>query len=58
MIDDNLLLLLELSILIFLCGLGIWRIYRTLWSPTTDAPAETHDMRQEGERLSLQTDSR
>jgi hypothetical protein len=57
MIDGNLLLSLELSILTVLLGAGVWRIYRTLQSPTIDAPApEVHDMRQEGQQLSLQAD--
>ena len=56
MIDANLLLTLELSILTVLVGAGIWRIYKALQSPIIDAPApETHDMREEGQRLSLQT---
>ncbi len=56
MVDANLLLSLELSILTILVGAGIWRIYKTLQSPIIDAPApESHDMREDGQQLGLQT---
>ena len=56
MIDANLLLTLELSILTVLVGAGIWRIYKALQSPMIDAPApESHDMREDGQQLGLQT---
>jgi hypothetical protein len=58
MIDGNLLFLLELCALAALIGLGIWRMFRTRQSATINAsaPAE-NDMRQDGQRLSVQTDT-
>jgi hypothetical protein len=59
MIDGNLLFLLELCALTVLVGVGIWRIYRTRQSATTKASAPVeYDMRQDGQRLSVQTDPR
>ena len=59
MIDGNLLFWLEVCALTALVGLGIWRIYRTQQTavPNTTAPP-AYDMRQDGQRLSVQTDSR
>jgi hypothetical protein len=59
MIDDNVLLLLELCALAVLVGVGVWRIYRTRHPATIDAPAAVeHDMRQDGQLLSVQADPR
>jgi len=59
MIDTNLLFWLELGVLAVLVGAGIWSIYRTPHSATINASAPVvHDMRQDGQRLSLQTDPR
>jgi hypothetical protein len=59
MIDGNLLFSLELCALAVLVGLGTWRIYRNRQSATinTSAPV-AYDMRQDGQRLSVQTDPR
>lgn len=56
MIDNNLLFLLELCALAALIGLGGWRMFRTRESVNASAPA-ANDMRQDGERLSVQTDT-
>jgi len=56
MIDSNLLFLLELSALAVLIGLGTWRMFRTRQSVNASVPA-AHDMRQDGQRLSVQTDT-
>jgi hypothetical protein len=59
MIDGNVLLSLELFALAVLVGVGVWRIYRTRQSATIDAPAAVvHDMREEGQLLSVQADPR
>jgi ABC-type nickel/cobalt efflux system permease component RcnA len=59
MIDGNLLFWLEVCALTVLLGVGIWRIYRTQQSLTINASDPvTHDMRQDGQRLSVQTDPR
>ena len=59
MIDGNLLFLLELCALAALVGIGVWRIYRTRHSATISASAPlAYDMRQDGQRLSVQTDTR
>jgi hypothetical protein len=57
MIDGNLLFSLELCALAVLIGAGVWRIYRTRQSATPNASAPAaHDMRQDGQRVSVQTD--
>ena len=57
MIDGNLLLLLELCALAVLVSAGVWRMFRSRRSATIDAAAPVaHDMRQDGQRLSVQTD--
>jgi hypothetical protein len=49
MIDSNLLFWLEACALTALVGVGIWRIYRTQQTKTTNASAPTaYDMRQVG----------
>jgi len=59
MIDGNVLLSLELCALAVLVGVGVWRIYRTRQSATINAAASAvHDMRQDGQPLSVQTDPR
>ena len=59
MIDFNLLFWLEVCALTILVGVGIWRIYRTQQSATINASDPVaHDMRQDGQRLSVQTDPR
>jgi hypothetical protein len=59
MIDTNLLFWLELGALAILVGVGIWHMYRIQHSGTIKASAPVvHDMRQDGQRLSLQTDPR
>jgi uncharacterized membrane protein YqjE len=59
MTDSNLLFLLELCALTVLVCVGIWRIYRTRQSTTINVSAPVaHDMRQDGQRLSVQTDPR
>jgi hypothetical protein len=59
MIDSNVLFLLELCALAVLIGVGVWRIYRTRQSATIIASVPvTYDMRQDGQRLSVQTDPR
>jgi ABC-type nickel/cobalt efflux system permease component RcnA len=59
MIDGNLLFWLEVCALTVLLGVGIWRIYRTQQSVTINASDPVaHDMRQDGQRLSVQTDPR
>jgi hypothetical protein len=59
MIDDNVLFLLELCALAVLVGVGVWRIYRAQKSATIDAPAAVaHDMREDGQLLSVQADPR
>ena len=56
MIDINLLFWLELSVLAVLVGVGLWRIYGTQQSETINAQAPAaHDMRQNGQQLSLET---
>jgi hypothetical protein len=56
MIDGNLLFSLELCALALLVGAGIWRIYRTRQSATINSSAPVaYDMRQDGQRLSVQT---
>ena len=56
MIDINLLFWLELSVLAVLVGVGLWRIYRTQQSGTMKAQTPAaHDMRQDGQQLSLET---
>ena len=59
MIDGNLLFSLELCALAVLIGAGVWRIYRSRRSatPSVSAPV-AYDMRQDGQRVSVQTDSR
>jgi hypothetical protein len=59
MIDGNLLFSLELCALAVLIGVGVWRIYRTRRSATLNASAPVaYDMRQDGQRMSVQTDPR
>ena len=59
MIDGNLLLSLELGALAVLLCVGVWRIYSTRPSTTINASAPVaHDMRQDWQRLSVQTDPR
>jgi hypothetical protein len=59
MIDGNVLFSLELCALAVLVGVGVWRIYRTRQSATINAPAAlAHDMRQDGQLLSVQADPR
>ena len=59
MIDGNALFSLELCALAVLVGVGVWRIYRTRQLATVNAPASVaHDMRQDGQRLSVHTDPR
>lgn len=59
MIDGNLLFSLELIALAVLVGVGVWRIYRTRQSATINESAPVaYDMRQDGQRLSVQTDPR
>jgi hypothetical protein len=59
MIDGNLLFLLELCALAVLVGVGVWRIYRTRQPATIIASVPVaDDMRQVGQRLSVQRDSR
>jgi hypothetical protein len=59
MIDGNLLLSLEVIALTALVGAGIWLIYRNRQSTTINASAPaTHDMRREGQQLSVQPDPR
>jgi hypothetical protein len=62
MIDGNLLLSLELFVLAVLVAIGVWRIYGiygTRRSATINALAPVeHDMRQDGQRPSVQTDPR
>jgi hypothetical protein len=59
MIDGNVLLSLELCALAVLVGVGVWRICRTRQSATINAPAAVeHDMRQDGQLLSIQADPR
>jgi len=58
MIDGNSLFLLELCALAVLGGVGVWRIYRTRQSATINASASVaYDMRQDGQRLGVQTGS-
>lgn len=59
MIYGNLLFSLELGALAVLVGAGVWRIYRTRQSTTINASAPVaYDMRQDGQRLSVQPDPR
>ena len=59
MIDGNLLFLLELCALAVLVGVGVWRIYRTRQSAAIIASVPVaDDMRQVGQRLNVQCDSR
>ena len=59
MIDGNLLFWLEVCTLAVLLGVGIWRIYRIQQSLTINASDPVaYDMRQDGQRLSAQTDPR
>jgi hypothetical protein len=59
MIDGNLLFSLELCALAVLIGVGVWRIYRTRHSATINSSASVaYDMRQDGQRLSVQIDPR
>jgi ABC-type nickel/cobalt efflux system permease component RcnA len=64
MIDGNLLFLLELCALAVLVSVGVWRIFRsrrsaTIAAATMDASAPVeHDMRQDGQLVSVQTSSR
>ena len=59
MIDGNALFSLELCALAVLVGVGVWRIYRTRQPATLNALAPVaHDMRQDGQQLSVQTDPR
>lgn len=59
MIDSNLLFWLEVCALTVLVGVGIWRICRTQRSVTINASDPVaHDMRQDGQWLSVQTDPR
>ena len=59
MIDGNLLFWLELCALAVLVGVGAWHIYRTRQQATVNASASpAHDMRQDGQLLSVQTDAR
>ena len=59
MIDNNLYLSLELCALTLVVGICIWRIYRTPISGQSDASAPVmHDMRRDGQRLSLLADTR
>jgi hypothetical protein len=57
MIDGNLLLLLELCALAVLVSAGVWLIARRRRSVTIGAAAPVaYDMRQDGQRVSVQTD--
>jgi hypothetical protein len=57
MLDGNLLFSLELCALAVVVGVGVWRIHRTRQSATINASAPVaYDMRQDGQRLSVQTD--
>ena len=59
MIDFNLLFWLEVCALTALVGVGIWRIYRTQQSATINvSDPVAPDMRQDGQRLSVETDPR
>jgi hypothetical protein len=59
MIDSNPLLWLEVCALTVLGGVGIWRIYRAQQSATISASEPVaYDMRQDGQRLSLESDPR
>jgi hypothetical protein len=59
MINGNVLFLLELCALAALVGVGVWRIYRTRQTATINSSASVaYDMRQDGQRLSVQTDPR
>ena len=59
MIDSNVLFALELCALAVLLCVGGWRIYRSRQSATINAsPAVAHDMRQDGQLLSVQADPR
>jgi uncharacterized membrane protein len=65
MIDGNVLLSLELFALAVLVGVGVWRIYRTRQPATINASvaavaavAPAHDMREDGQLLSVQADPR
>jgi hypothetical protein len=58
MIDSNLLFWLEVCALTVLVGVGIWRICRTQQSATINvSDPVAYDMRQDGQRLSVQTKS-
>ena len=62
MIDSNLLLSLELFALAVVVAIGVWRVYGIYGSRRSAkiealAPA-AHDMRQDGQLLSVQTDPR
>ena len=58
MIDSNLLFWLEVCALTVLIGVGIWRIYRAQQSATTNvSDPVVYDMRQDGQRLSVATNS-
>ena len=59
MIDGNLVFSLELSVLVVLVGVGVWRIYRARRSGAVNAPAPmAYDMRRDGQRFGAQTDPR
>lgn len=59
MIGSNLLFWLEICALTVLVGIGIWRIYRTRQSATGKASTPVaYDMREDGQRLSVQASSR
>ena len=57
MIDGNLSFLLELCALAVLVSAGVWHIFRSRRSATIGASAPVaYDMRQDGQRVSVQTD--
>jgi ABC-type nickel/cobalt efflux system permease component RcnA len=59
MIDTNLLFWLEVFALTVLIGVGIWHAYRTRQSAASKASAPmAYDMRENGQRLSVQTSPR
>jgi hypothetical protein len=59
MIDSNLLFWLEVCALTVLVGVGIWRICRTQQQSAMINVSDpvAYDMRQDGQRLSVQTKS-
>jgi len=58
MIDSNLLFWLEVCALTVLVGVGIWRICRFQQLATINVSHPVaYDMRQDGQRLNVQTNS-